>query len=136
MRRVLADTGPLVAIFSANDQHHQACVQALSALPTPLLTCWPVITEACWILRDRPEAVQQLLTTLGTSFLDLLPISGSEAGRISTVMATYQDLDSQLADASLVYLAHREKIDTVFTLDRRDFSVYRTSDRKPFQLIP
>ncbi len=51
-------------------------------------------------------------------------------------MARYEDLDPQLADACLVYLAHRESIDTVFTLDRRDFSVYRASLRKPFHLVP
>jgi len=51
-------------------------------------------------------------------------------------MAQYENLDPQLADACLVYLAHRENIDTVFTLDRRDFSVYRTSVRKPFHLVP
>jgi len=51
-------------------------------------------------------------------------------------MAQYENLDPELADACLVYLAHRENIDTVFTLDRRDFSVYRTSVRKPFHLVP
>jgi len=51
-------------------------------------------------------------------------------------MEQYENLDPQLADACLVYLAHRENIDTVFTLDRRDFSVYRTSRKRPFQIVP
>ena len=88
------------------------------------------------MLRSRPKAVRLLLGSLGTAFLDLLPISADEAERVGTLMERYEDLDPQLADACLVYLAHRENIDTVFTLDRRDFSVYRTVARKPFQLVP
>ena len=33
-----------------------------------------------------------------------------------------------MADAALMYIAEQERFDTVFTLDRRDFSVYRTTD--------
>jgi uncharacterized protein len=42
----------------------------------------------------------------------------------------------QLADASLVHLANRESIDTIFTLDRRNFSVYRSARNRRFRLIP
>ncbi len=88
------------------------------------------------MLRSRPEAVRQLLGSVGTAFLDLLPLGADEAERVGTIMAQYENLDPQLADACLVYLAHRENIDTVFTLDRRDLSVYRTFARKPFHLVP
>jgi hypothetical protein len=36
----------------------------------------------------------------------------------------------------LVYLAEREKIDTVFTLDTRGFSVYRLSGNRALRLLP
>jgi predicted nucleic acid-binding protein len=42
----------------------------------------------------------------------------------------------QLADVSLVYLAGRERIETIFTLDRRDFSIYRTSRGRSFRILP
>jgi hypothetical protein len=42
----------------------------------------------------------------------------------------------QLADAALVYLAGREGIDTIFTLDRRDFSIYRATRGRSFRIIP
>jgi len=41
-----------------------------------------------------------------------------------------------LADASLVRLAEREHLQTVFTLDHRDFRVYRLPHGKHFTLIP
>jgi hypothetical protein len=136
MRRVLVDTGPLVAILSRADEHHQRCVEALRELPGPLFSSWPVITEAVWLLRDYPQAVQQLLKSLGNGFVELLPLASLEADPIAAVLKKYEDLSPQLADASLVYLANRDGIDTIFTLDRRDFSVYRSARKKPFRIIP
>ncbi len=136
MRRVLVDTGPLVAILSRADEHHARCVQALRDLPGPLFSCWPVITEAAWLLRDYPAAVQQLLKSLGQGFVELLPLASLEADGIAAVLKKYANLQPQLADASLVYLANRDGIDTIFTLDRRDFSVYRSTRKKAFRIIP
>ncbi len=48
----------------------------------------------------------------------------------------YGDLRPQLADASLVYLADALDTDVIFTLDRRDFTVFRNRHGKPFRLFP
>lgn len=136
MRRVLVDTGPLVAILSKADQYHQTCVDVLRMLPAPLVSCWPVITEAAWLLRSHPSAVQRLLTGLEDGFLVLLPLASDDAKGIAEIMNRYQDIRPQLADAALVHLATREGIETVFTLDRRDFAVYRCARRRPFQILP
>ena len=136
MKRVLVDTGPLVAILSSADQHHQTCVDVLRTLPAPLFSCWPVITEAVWLLRSHPGAPQKLLDSIGDGFLALLPVAGSEAKAIAAVMKRYEDIRPQLADAALVYLADRESIGTIFTLDRRDFSVYRSARKRGFRILP
>jgi predicted nucleic acid-binding protein len=139
-RRVLVDTGPLVAILSSADEHHGTCVKALRQLPGPLFTCWPVISEAVWLLRFYPRAVRQLLQSFSSEkrggFLELLPLTGADAAAIAEVMKDYQDIRPQLADAALVHLANREGIETVFTLDRRDFAVYRAANRKAFRVVP
>ena len=136
MTRILVDTGPLVAILSSEDEHHAACVHALRDMQGPLLSCWPVITEAAWLLRGSPRAVQQLLRGIDGSFLELLPLAGAEAAAIATLMKRYEDIHPQLADVSLVYLANREQIETIFTLDRRDFSIYRSGRRRTFRIVP
>ena len=136
MKRILVDTGPLVAILSREDAHHRACVAALRDMSGPLLSCWPVITEAAWLLRRSPRAVQQLLRSMDAGFLELLPLAGTEAKAIASLMNKYERIRPQLADAALVYLAGRERIDTIFTLDRRDFSVYRTARRRAFRIVP
>lgn len=136
MKRILVDTGPLVAMLSAGDEHHAACVEALRHIPSPLLSCWPVITEAAWLLRAYPRAIHQLLKSMDHGFLELPALASSEGKGIAAIMKTYSDIRPQLADATLVYLAHRHGIDTIFTLDHRDFSVYRSAKKRAFKIVP
>lgn len=135
MKRILVDTGPLVAILSQGDEYHEVCLNTLRNIPSPLLSCWPVITEAAWLLRKSPRAVQHLLRSIDGGFLELIPLTGAEGEAIAALMKRYEDIRPQLADAALVYLADREKIETIFTLDQRDFSIYRVG-RKPFHIVP
>jgi hypothetical protein len=136
MSRILVDTGPLVAILSEADEHHLRCVAALKEMSGPLLTCWPVITEAAWMLRRSSRAIQRLLASVDSGLIEILPLAASEAKSIAAIMKRYESMAPQFADAALVYLAGREQIDTIFTLDRRDFSIYRGSIRRAFKLLP
>jgi uncharacterized protein len=136
MKRVLADTGPLVAILSAADQHHKTCVEALQDLPGPLFSCWPVITEAAWLLRGHTGAIQQLLRSIAEGFLEILPIQGAEAAEIGKLMEKYKNIRPQLADVALIYLSERDGFGVIFTLDRRDFSVYQSGRKRAFRIIP
>jgi len=136
MKRVLVDTGPLVAIMLRADEHHKICVDTLRDLPGPLFSCWPVITEAAWLLRGHRGVVQQLLDSVAGGFLEILPLQSAEASEIGKVMEKYRNIRAQLADAALVYLAERDGFDVVFTLDRRDFSVYRVGRKGVLRIVP
>ena len=61
MRPVLVDTGVLVALLDRSDHAHTRCVAALKGVRTPLLTNWPVVTEAMYLLEDVPDAQDALL---------------------------------------------------------------------------
>jgi uncharacterized protein len=134
--RILVDTGPLVAIVDSNDFYHRICTAALAEMKGPLCSCWPVLTEAAWLLRSSPPSVQQLLCTVDSEFIEMLPLSGAEGKKVAAVMRRYSGMRPQLADAALVYLAEREGISTIFTLDRRDFSIYRLGRNRKFRLVP
>jgi predicted nucleic acid-binding protein len=136
VRRVLIDTGPLVAILSPEERRHELCSSVLKSLANPPITCWPVITEATWLLRGFPFAIKGLLSSINAGIIEILQVNSMEANQIAMIMDRFASLRPQFADAMLVYLAHRESIDTIFTLDRRDFSVYRTARKKPFRLLP
>jgi hypothetical protein len=133
---VLVDTGPIVAILSETDEHHEACVAQLSRIKGPLFTCWPVVTEVAWLLRDYHRAIARLLSSCDGKPFSLAALDAADLAGIAAILTRYRDLGVQLADASLVHLANREGIETMFTLDRRDFGVLRLARGKKFRLIP
>ena len=63
-------------------------------------------------------------------------IEDSELSGIQTLMLRYWDRPMDFADATLVYLASRENLSTVFTVDRSDFNTYRIEGRKRFRILP
>jgi len=134
--RVLVDTGPLVAIRNPYDSQHARCIATLRQIKSPLLTCWPVVTEAAWMLRHNPLLTRRLLRSVADGNLEVLEIDGGESSEIESLFARYADLSPQLADAALLHLAQRDGLDTVFTLDRRDFSVFRLRANKRLRLLP
>ncbi len=125
-----------MALLSVADQHHAACLEASKSLRGPFYTAWPVLTEAVFLLRDRPEAVEKLLDRVRHSMLRLLELASDGIDGIRQILADYADQGFDLADASLMYLAEREGIDSVFTIDYRPFSVFRTGKGKPLKLAP
>ncbi len=135
-QRILIDTGPIVAILSEADQHHQRCTEELADLRPPLLTCWPVVTEAQWLLRHDSQAVEALFRAFESGLLGLLPVDEGGMPWLAAFLRRYPKIEPDLADAMLVYLAEREGIQTVFTLDQRDFSVYRYSRNRRLKIIP
>ena len=134
--QVLVDTGPIVAILLESDEHHEACVERLHHVRGPLLTCWPVITEVAWLLRAYPQAIRKLLSSFHGRPFELVPLGETDLPGIAAVLAKYEGLRIQIADASLVHLANREGIEIMFTLDRRDFGVLRLTHGKKLRLIP
>ena len=131
-RRILLDTGPLVALLIENDAQHRLCVETLAALPPPLLTCWPVLTEAAWLLRKQHRPFDRIAEAHAAGMFELLPLENDSLAEIAAIMRRYESARIQLADAALAHLAERENVRTVFTLNRRDFSIIRlTRNRAP-----
>ena len=82
MTAVVIDTGPLVAWLNRRDQHHRWSVQILDTVEVPLITCEPVLSEACFllstwcmgsfscVLRERPNRSLMCLRILPNAWSD------------------------------------------------------------------
>ena len=120
---ILVDAGPLVALLSAEDQHRRRCVEVMDTLRATLATVWPAVTEAMYLLRARSSAQDALLRQVERGSLRLLALDEHDAPRMRELMVKYRDLPMDLADAVLVRVAERERLRTIFTIDRRDEGV-------------
>ena len=134
----LTDTGPLVGLIDSADQYHAACTATLATLPVePLLTTWPCLAEAMYMLSRRGGYRYQ--ATLWDMYFDvrlvLHELTTEETARMAALMEQYRDLPMDLADASLVAAAESLGLRQVFTVDRQ-FYVYRMRDGGALTVVP
>jgi predicted nucleic acid-binding protein len=135
---MLCDTGPLVAVIDGDDEHHQASVEALAALPPrPLKTTWACVTESMYLLyRAAGHAGQaKLWDLLERQVLEIIAADLKTLARLRQLMAKYRDAPMDFADASLVVAAEQLNERELFTFDEH-FRTYLIHDRHPFEVIP
>jgi len=128
----LVDTGPLVSAFARREPKYKSWAEELlGRLPLPLVTCEAVITEASHLLGSSVRLMEAIDRKLIVCRFDLQ----REARLIGQLCAKYADQPMDLADACLVrlYETCREGSATILTVDRTDFTVYRTSKGKPLR---
>ncbi|OLC30084.1 MAG: hypothetical protein AUH31_05260 [Armatimonadetes bacterium 13_1_40CM_64_14] len=139
MRGVLVDVGPLVAVLDESDRDHLRCVSVLKRLSDPLITTWPVVTEALYLLgqtQNPLDSQEALLAMLDRQLVLVVELRREDLPRLRALIRKYRDLPMDLADATLVRVAEREAVRQVFTLDKRDFQVYRLGRRETLTIIP
>ena len=133
---ILLDTGPIVALFDASDDYHDVCVKTLMEMKQPLITTWPVLTEAFYLLGFSWKAQDNLWEFIMRGGIEIQSLDVKMQFRCRELMKKYKDLPMDLADGTLVVLAESQGIDEIFTLDHKDFKVYRISGRKRLKLLP
>jgi predicted nucleic acid-binding protein len=133
---ILVDAGPLVALISASDRHHARCRAALQRIEEPMVTIWPAFTEAMYLLRSSRLAQRALWEIIERGTIVIIQLDIYDVPRMQALMEKYHDLPMDLADAGLVRAAEREKIRRIFTLDRREFTVYSPVGIGRFSILP
>jgi predicted nucleic acid-binding protein len=130
----LVDSGPIVALFDANDANHVRCRSVLENTAGPLVTCEAVIAEVCWLLRRFPQAQCDLLLDIADRHYIVESPLATRADHVARLMEKNADVPMSLADACLTDLAELHQTGRILTLDS-DFTIYRWGRNKPFDLI-
>lgn len=133
-QRVLADTGPLVALINRRDRHHAWAAEQANRLPAPFLTCEAVLSEACFLLQRLEDSPYKILDLVARGSLRPAFDLREEIEPVQKLIKKYADQPMSLADACLVRMSEQIADPVVFTLDR-DFSVYRRHGRRTIPLL-
>jgi predicted nucleic acid-binding protein len=125
-----------VALLDPSDGSRAGCLAALDRLEgATLVTTEAVVTETEYLLDFSSKAQVALMQLLSDGRPRVEPIAASERLRLGELMSRYRTLPMDYADATLVLLAERLNTTRVFTLDRRDFGLYRVGKRR-FEIMP
>jgi len=125
MQKTLIDSGPLIALFDRSDKYHDTILEFLKTFKGELITTWSVITEVSHMLDFNLHVQIDFLKWIELGGIIVSNISQNEILQIRVMMEKYIDIPMDLADASLMYIANREKIKTIVSIDS-DFDIYRT----------
>jgi predicted nucleic acid-binding protein len=134
--RVACDAGPIIALINRRDQFHDSCLSAAELLPFPMFTVWPVIVEAYYVIASRGGPANRVLHWIAAGHLRLIDIRATDVRRVQQLLKKYVDLPMDLGDAALVAACERAKITRIFTVDRKDFLIYRPTHVAQFEVIP
>lgn len=134
--RGLIDTGAILGLINAEDPWHRRCAEAFSSLPLPLATSAAILAELFHLIGPRPRAYAAAWDLLRSEAIQVLTIDDHDLPAIEAMMEKYRDRPMDFADATLVHLARRENLTTVFTVDRADFETYRIDGRRRFRIVP
>lgn len=133
-QRVILDTGPLVALLRKQDHFHSWARANIAQIEPPLLTCEPVITEACFLLRSTYPGQEAVLALLDRAVIQIGLRLDEEYARIRELANRYQSVPMSLADACLVRMSEIYSTSELLTLDS-DFIIYRKNSNQPIPAI-
>jgi predicted nucleic acid-binding protein len=138
---IVVDTSVLYAATDRSDRHHQRCRDWIATATDTLLIPPTVLAEVCYLI-DRglgPQAEAVFLDDVGFGEnypFQLVELIDADLRRMSELVRRYADRRLGATDASIVAVCERLKIDTVATLNRRDFDNVRPRHRRALAVVP
>ncbi len=133
----IIDTSALLAYFRADDPHHGAVASVIRDTEHRVVSPF-VLAELDYLVSSRfgIHAEAAVLAELANGQYELPVITAPDVLICRRLIEQYPQLHAGLTDTSLVVLADRYRTMRLITLDRRHFSVLRSLDGRPFELLP
>ncbi len=125
MQKTLIDSGPIIALFDRSDNYHTKVLNFLQDYQGKLITSLAVVTEVSHMLDFNLNVQIDFLKWIELGGLEIYNISQNDIANIREMMQKYIDIPMDFADASLMYIANRENIKDIVSIDS-DFDIYRT----------
>jgi predicted nucleic acid-binding protein len=125
MQKTIIDSGPLIALFDRSDKYHIKVLDFIKSYKGKLITSWAVITEVSHMLDFNLQVQIDFLKWCEAGGIEVYDISQTEISNIRIMMEKYIDVPMDLADATLMYIANKENIKNILSIDS-DFDIYRT----------
>ncbi len=125
MQKTIIDSGPLIALFDRSDIYHTKVLDFLKSYKGKLLCSLAIITEVLHMLDFNLKVQIDFLKWCEIGGVEIYEISQDELINIIKMMEKYSDIPMDLADATLMYIASKEKIQNIVSIDS-DFDIYRT----------
>ena len=134
MKKILIDSGPLIALFDSSDKYHHEAVDFIKTNKYPLVTTLASITETLHLLDFNRNAQIDFLEWVYRGAVEIYNIENNDFKRIRALTEKYRDLPMDFADSCLMYLAEKLNLNTIATIDR-DFTIYRIQGRRKLKII-
>lgn len=133
MRKVLADSGFLVALGIRRDPRHQAAKAFLAAYKGEIIVPSPVVIESCYFLSTAAKI--RLLDWLARDGCKVVELPSDAYAGIGAIIARYAGLKPDFVDGAIVWLADQIDCRAILTVDTRDFGIYRLKGGKRFEVV-
>ncbi len=135
-RRILLDTGVIVAALNDRDPDHARVVEWMRPTRAQWLTVEGVLVETTHLLRKLRQPVQRVLQFTSALRCELNPLTPARLARALEIVDEHPHLRLDLVDALLDATSEELRIDELASLDRRDSLALRRRGRPQFTVWP
>ncbi len=123
---IVADTGAIVALIDADDEHHEVMAAEFDRDPNWILP-WAILPEVDYLLLTHvgEHAEQLFVRDIADGAYTLEWNEPGDFARAHELCGKYASLRLGLVDAVVIAVAERLRPDAIATLDVRDFGAVK-----------
>ena len=135
--KAIADTGFVVALEIETDRNRHRCLSVFHEAD-PIYLPQSTLNEVCYLLTQARgnRASASFLHRLGDMKYKLIHLEPEDIERAADLLDQYADSRVDFVDATIAAVAERLNVETILTLDRRDFGIIRPAHVDFFEILP
>ena len=135
---LILDSGVIFAALDEGDDDHEPCAELLTGSEEQLVIAEPVLVELdYWLRKEASLEVWSLFAEeIEGGAYTLWAVTPDVLSKAVALQERFADQPIGFVDAAVFATCETLGEDKVATLDRRHFSVLRTSEGRPLRLVP